>query len=380
MNIWKNPTFSDDFSDNIRKYSEECNNFQGFQICLDSTDGFSGLANNCIQYLIDEYSSKSIYAVPLIPSYFADNNPQNDRELEISTKKDSTRVVNLAFTYMNLFENSSLFVPMSCGEKGWRKPGNKREFFNLNYNSELNYHSSAILATALDTLSLGYRLKKNGFTLADLCSDMTGYGRKMAAAYLGLPFYMQQKHDLIEHLDNLDFPLWTPITPICKLAKEKLFQYVTIRGIPENRLKKPLKSADSQIQMAAYHCNSVKEMFDLYFHCNYYATATHVTTSPYGLEVKMPFPKLFHTDLNKHGFLKEFADDEGNTESVPMIASLSNGNFIYDTLESLCREAKRIKLAKLHKFKEEGLDQDDFVECIDKLSEYRDNYKESFEL
>jgi hypothetical protein len=250
----------------------------------------------------------------------------------------------------------------------------------VNYNPALIYHTSAIIASALDTLSYGYRLKSDGFTLPDLCSDMTGYGRKLAAASLGLPLYMQQKHDLIEHLDTLKVPLWTSLTPRCQIGTEKVFQHVTVRGIPEVRLKRPLKDSDEQIKLAAYRCNSVKEMFQMFFQCNQYASVTHVSSSVHGMQVKMPFPKLFNKDLNCDGFVKEFVDDEDLVESVPVIAGLHNGNFMYDTMNSLNVEARRIKLGKLYKFKQEGLEQDDFTECLDKLNEFQDNYKDSYEL
>lgn len=379
-NAWKKSNFSEDFTDNIRRYAEECDNCQGFQITLDATDGFAGLANDCIQYLSDEYPSKSIYAVPLIASHFPDNNPQDDKQIDDSNKKDSIRTINLALTLTSLFENTSLLVPMSCGENGWRKPGKNREFYNVNFNSELYYHTSAVIASALDTISLGYRLKCNGFSLPDLCADMTGYGRKMAAASLGLPLYMHQKHDLIEHLDSLNSPLWTSLTPRCEIASEKVFQHVTVRGIPESRLKRPLKEADEQIKMAAYRCNSIKEMFEMFFQCKQYASVTHVTSSPHGMEVKMPYPKLFSKDLNCDGFVKEFVDDDDRVERVPVIAGLHNGNFMYDTMNSLSVEAKRIKLGRFHKFKEEGLEQDDFTECLDRFKEFQDNYKDSYEL
>lgn len=288
-------------------------------------------------------------------------------------------MINLAQCYENLFENASLFVPMCCGEKGWRKPGFKRQFYNLNYNSECYYQSSAILASAIDTISLKYRQKGNEYSLSDICADMTGYGRKMAAASLGLPFNLKEKDFLIDHLDRDNSPLWTTITPSCQVSNDKVFQHITVRGIPEDKLKKPVHTAKQQLSMAAYNCTNVQEMFQFYFQCNNFASASNVMVFPDGLEIKTPYPKIFSKDLNRNGFIKEFVDNE-MAESVPVISGLHNGNFMFETLESLRREAARIKIGKMHKFKDDGLEVDDFKNCLDNLAEIQSNYEDSFEL
>lgn len=100
---------------------------------LDATDGFSGLAASCIEHMYDEFG-KSVVAFPIIPSYYDDYNHQTAEERAKSIMKDSMRVLNLSFCFESLKENSSLFVPLSTGEKGWRQPGNKREFHHINYN------------------------------------------------------------------------------------------------------------------------------------------------------------------------------------------------------------------------------------------------------
>lgn len=351
---------------------------QGFQVNFDCTDGFAGLAMECIEHLADEYT-KSILAYPIIASHFDDNNPSTQEERDKSTLKDTIRLVNIALSVENLSEYATLFVPLSTGEKGWRKPGSPRTFEYLNYNPELYYHSSAILASAIDTLGQKYRFKDNVHTMSDICADMTGYGRKMASASLSLPFALDESGYLIDYLNNTTKPIYTSITPSCKIATDKIFQLITVRGIPESYLKAPMKDAKEQMNLPAYRCSSVKEMFELYFQANNFLSATNITVCEKPLELKTPFPKIFSDKLDKYGYVKSY-DSQEKVEKCPTITGYHNGTFMSDMLEKLHREVSRIKFSKLHKFQGEGLESSEFKESLDKLSEFKDNYEDDFEL
>lgn len=375
--IWKSD-FGESFTDNIRKYVEECDNMQGFQINFDCTDGFAGLALGCIEHISDEYT-KSILVHPIIASHFADNSPSTDEEREKSTLKDSMRLVNIALSIEELSQHATLFVPLCMGERGWRKPGNPRLFDYVNYKPELYYHSSALMASALDTLSQKYRHKSNFYTMSDICTDMTGYGRKMACASLGIPLALNESEYLIDYLNKTTKPLYKSITPSCKIATDKLFQLITVRGIPETYLKAPLKEAKEQMNLPAYRCNNIQEMFELFFQANNFLSATNVTVCEKAQELRTPYPSIFSNNLNKYGFIRNDSQAE-KVESCPVLAGYHNGNFMADMLEKLHRDVSRIKFAKLHKFQQEGLEYADYKESLDRLSEFKDNYEDNFEL
>lgn len=375
--MWKSD-YGDAFENNIRKYVEECDSMQGFNITLDSTDGFAGLALGCIELLADEYT-KPILAYPIIASHFSDNNPSTPEERDKATLKDSSRLANIALAIQELSEYATMFVPLCTSDKGWRKPGNPRLFDHISYKPEIYYQSSALLASALDTLSQKYRHKSNTYTLSDICADMTGYGRKMAAASLGIPFAFSDSQYLIEYLNETTKPIFSTITPSCKLASDKIFQVITVRGIPESYLKAPPNKAKEQLNIPAYRCNNVKEMFELYFQANNFLSATNVTVCEKPIELKTPYPRFFSKNLTKYGLIDTGNNDE-RVESCAVVAGYHNGNFMTDMLEKLHREVSRIKFAKLHKFAEEGLEASDYSESLNKLAEFKDNYEDNFEL
>ena len=302
MKLWESPHFEDEFCDNIRSYMEECNNCQGFQTMFDVVDGFSGLTIKCLEYLEDEYS-KSVFALPLFPSKLKLFNSADE------PMSDSIRIINTAFTYAKLSEHCNLFAPLSTMGRAWRSVDEPREFPFVSYNSSNLYHSSAILATFMDTMTLRYRLKNssNLSSLSGFCLELNAYDRKMAAAKIAMPFPMNEKEDFIDFLDRFDGNLMETLSPGSTVGTDRIIQSVSIRGIPKSRLKRPLESAKHQMKMAAYKCSSTSEMMQLYYQCNYYASMANVTAIESRMKIKSPFPKeFFDHRIAASGFTKEF--------------------------------------------------------------------------
>ncbi|KAF2899962.1 hypothetical protein ILUMI_06229 [Ignelater luminosus] len=376
--MWRSEQFEEDFSDKIRNYIEECDNFQGFHITLDASNAFAGLASSCIEYVRDEYERKSVLAFPVIPSSYSDYAYVTDEEKHQSLIKDSIRVLNLALCFNSLNEHSSLFLPLCTSYNGWRQPGPMRNFYHLVYNYQLPYHTSAILASALDTITLKYRLRSTDFHLSDLCADLNIFGRKAAATSLCLPFSFNKGSDFIDCLDNWDGPLSQSISPNCIIGTDKLMQTFTLRGIPEDRLKRPLQNAGKQKDMPAYRCNSVNEMLSLYLSCNYFISATNVTTVTKGLSVKTPYPSIFDPFVGTDGNINNTPRPEHlKVESVPTLAGIHSGACVGDMIESLHTEANKIKVPRFHQFVNAGLESDEFSECLHKLFDLRECYVES---
>lgn len=309
---WKDNYFDDNFTDKIRSFIEECDYFQGFQMIFDCVDGFSGLATECIEHLSDEYSYSTL-AFPVIPP----SAPQY-KNCD-SAMSDSIRVANIAMAYAQLDQNTSLFVPLSTMTRGWRPIDNPRTFPLLSYNPTSYYHTSAILASYLDSISIGYRHKEatSANYLPGLCSDLSNYGRKMGGAGLALPFKMSPTEDLIDCLDRVEGPLFTELSPNTEVGTDRVIQSVFVRGIPESRLKRPMELAQKQMQMAAYRCGNVSEMMQLYFQCNNYSSMAHCTSLINPMTFKMPFPRdIFNSNMTHEGFLSEFTMSEKQSEFV----------------------------------------------------------------
>ncbi|CAH0555750.1 unnamed protein product [Brassicogethes aeneus] len=375
--VWKTEQFEEDFTDKIRNYVEECDSFQGFHMLTDCTNAFAGMSSSCLEYLQDEYERKSVLVFPVIPSHFPDNDYETEKERQDSLMSDSIRLMNLALSYNAYNEFSSLFIPLCTSEKGFRQPGLKRSFHNTEYNHKLPYHSSAILASALDTFTLKHRLKTSGFNLVDLCVDLNMVGRKCASASLCFPFCINKNVDLIDCLDQWDGPLTKSITPSCEIGTDRQMQHITIRGIPESRLKGPPHNAEKQRDLPAFKCKTVSEMLTFYYQCTQYASATNVTSVQKALPVKTPFPKFFNQKLD---FTGNFTNSEqlSKPESIPVLAGLHTGAEIGVMLEKLHTETRKIKFKRFNAFISGGIENDDFEECLDNIFTLRENYEDNY--
>lgn len=62
------------------------------------------------------------------------------------------------------------------------------------------------------------------------------------------------------------------------------------------------------------------------------------------------------------------------------MAAIQTSCDLADTIQTLHREAARVKVAKIPRFIEAGLEADDFAETLERLLEFSDNYDDAFEL
>lgn len=80
-------------------------------------------------------------------------------------------------------------------------------------------------------------------------------------------------------------------------------QYVTLRGISEDKLKQPPDRAQKQQNLPGYECNSITEMLNLYLSYSTYATINNVTVVHKSLDVRTPFPRIFDSSINQDGYV-----------------------------------------------------------------------------
>lgn len=360
IELWKNEDYQEDFAERIRAYMEEADNSQGFQVLLDAHDAFSGVSCASLQHLKDEYPSKASVAVVCLPSYCGG---------QTSTEDDSIRVLNWALTLGSLPELCSLFTPASTVQSGWRQPDTFREFTHLNYNKKLHYHSSAIIAAGLETVSLLYRLRSSRASLKDVTCDLRVLGRAASAISVTLPFAIGQESSLLETLENWNGPLMSSLSPYCSLDKVDL-QSVVIRGVSNQRLMSKLPVA-ADPSNPAYQCRTVEEMLSLFisFTNQDHNPKTRVASCGKHLYTSDPFPHIFNEELiAANGSLKKYADDHRHigVQKTPVLAGLHSTESVGSMLESLHNEAKRIKIRRLPGFLESGLES---LECDEKLEQ-----------
>lgn len=294
--------------------------------------------------------------------------------------------MNSVLSYYHLSEQASMFTPLSTLETIWRNNELKsRNIPGLSWQSDNLYQSSAVLAAYLDTATLGYRLRQTSETLLGFCSRICPHGRNMTAAGLALPLGMQQEQDFIDYLDKQSgsnsLSLLTQLTPGCDPGSSHLLQSVVARGIPQTRLKRLLEQAGPQLQMAAYRCDSVSQMLQLYYQCAYHGSLAHVASSPLPLKTQVPFPyEIFDAGVASDGFRlpgEGQRDAATRVVSAPALAAVQNSSKLGLHLDALHAQTHRIKLAQLQSYSNGQLERDEYETALDKLLEFRDNYEDS---
>lgn len=307
----------------------------------------------------------------------------NNKSLADTRTSQSIRVVNSVLSYSDLSEQASMFTPLSTLETIWRNNTlQSRHMPGLKWQSDNLYQSSAVLAAFLDTVTLSYRLRKTPETLLRFCERVSPSGRKLTAAAMALPLGMQQDQDLIDYLDqNANSSLLTQLSPGCDPGTSHLVQSVVARGIPYARLKRPMEQAGPQLRMAAYGCDSVSQMLQLYYQCAYHVSLTHAASTPLPLKTQLPFPyEIFDDTIASDGFKLL---DEGQREkdhrvdSAPVLAALQNSSKLGNHLDALHAQTHRVQLAKLQNYSLGGLERVDYESALDRLLEFRDNYEDS---
>lgn len=182
--------------------------------------------------------------------------------------QECVRTINFALCMSKITESVSLTVPLGTDSQNWRAAGSPRVFPHLEYivsptistwwplrndwlkdfnlclflQSNLPYHTSAILAAAIDTFSLRYRLRSVTDRLSDLVDPMRRYGRSVSCCSVGLPFGIKEGDNLLNTLEKWEGPFWTSITPHCTPDMEDInqriwMQSVVLRGIPQSRVR-----------------------------------------------------------------------------------------------------------------------------------------------
>lgn len=373
-NLFKNRDFEEDLTDRIRNYMEECDNAQGFQILYDGTDGFGGIASSLSEFLADEYRNKSILAVPLI-------SPIGD----ITPIQECVRTVNFALSLQKVSELVSFVVPLGTDSTNWRSAGAPRTFPHLQYNASSPYHTSAILASAIDTFSLRYRLKTGSDRMSDMTDPMSRHGRRVACCSLGLPFGIQEGGNLLHTLETWEGPLWTSITPHCDpdmedLTKRLWMQSVVLRGIPQSRLRGAVNNEGGA--NPGMPCDSPSQLLQAYLSFSTNGTYSHVSSSEALWKVKPPFPRIFkpsvalNGDILSHGSRSELL----NMNEVPVVASVNSCDSIGVMLKSLHSETARLNIRRFPAYAKAGLEADEYEESLESLYALAENYDEKYEI
>ncbi|XP_072304207.1 protein misato homolog 1 isoform X2 [Eucyclogobius newberryi] len=353
----------EDLEDRLHFFVEECDNLQGFQVFCDLANGFSGLGSKVTEMLHDSYSGKGVLTWGLAPV----NHPNS------TTMKDIYHLLNCTLGTVHLSSNSSLFCPMTLRGGLGLRPTAPVSFPHLNYDPSLWYHSSAVLALALDALTVPYRVRNNSVHMWQVSDTLAVSGRKVVSAYGAVPFPMMHGDSLPDALSPFSSALpWKPLSSCSELGDGRCFgQWTTLRGFEGQRLVSS-HAAGTPPPSPLHSLHRGEDVLGSYLSSFYHDSplALQLVSTPSKLTA--PFPQMFDPTLDTNGFLQSRTPPAGSAvpcvSSAPVLTSLQSSPAQGFWLSDLHRAVSSFDIRRAApSFLTQGLEEGDYHEALEQL-------------
>ncbi|EDL15245.1 misato homolog 1 (Drosophila), isoform CRA_b [Mus musculus] len=364
--VLKEPRYLEELEDRLHFYVEECDYLQGFQLLCDLHDGFSGVGAKTAELLQDEYAGRGVLTWGLLPGPYSLGEPQ----------KNIYRLLNTAFGLVHLTGYSSFVCPLSLGGNLGLRPKPPVNFPSLHYDATLPFHCSAILATALDTVTVPYRLRSSMVTMAHLADVLSFSGKKVVTAEAIIPFPLVRGQSLPDILTQLgEATPWTSLSACGDSAGHRCFaQSVVLRGIDRASHTSKLNPG-TPLPSALHACASGEEVLAQYLQQQHprVLSSSHLLLTP--CKVAPPYPHFF-SSFSQKGLAMDSTPKGAAVQSIPVFGALRSTSSLHRTLGDLAEELSRLDLRRWASFMDAGVEQDDMEEMLHELHRLAQCYQE----
>lgn len=363
----------DELEDKLHFFVEECDYLQGFQVLCDMADGFAGLGSKVTEMLQDSYGGRGILTFGLSPVSHPGPTPLKDLYHQLNTTLGTLHMSN----------HSSFFCPLTLRGRLGRRPPSPPTFPHLNYDPSLWYHSSSVLALALDALTVPYRLRNNSVPMWQVADTLTESGRKVVAAFGAVPFPMVHGSSLPDALCSCADALpWKPLSACPEGGGGRCYgQWTTLRGYEGQKLLSSLPPG-AKPPSPLHSLHSGEDILASYVRSFYPSTPLALQLVPTPSKLTPPFPQIFSRCLSDRGFLlsQTLPPSHGTAAvwSAPVLTSLQSGPALESWLSELQRAADAANVRRsAPSFLSQGPELTDYQEALEQLRRlarcYRDD-------
>ncbi|XP_033052037.1 protein misato homolog 1 isoform X1 [Trachypithecus francoisi] len=363
--VLKEPKYQEELEDRLHFYVEECDYLQGFQILCDLHDGFSGVGAKAAELLQDEYSGRGIITWGLLPG------PYHRGEAQ----RNIYRLLNTAFGLMHLTTHSSLVCPLSLGGSLGLRPEPPVNFPYLHYDATLPFHCSAILAIALDTVTVPYRLYSSPVSMVHLADMLSFCGKKVVTAGATIPFPLAPGQSLPDSLMQFGGATpWTPLSACGEPSGTRCFaQSVVLRGI-DGACHTSQLTPGTPPPSSLHACTTGEEVLAQYLQQQQprVMSSSHLLLTP--CRVAPPYPHLF-SSCSPQGMVLDGSPKGAAVESIPVFGALCSSSSLHQTLEALARDLTKLDLRRWASFMDAGVEHDDVAELLQELQSLAQCYQ-----
>eukprot|EP00095_Tigriopus_kingsejongensis_P009981 maker-scaffold17_size721972-snap-gene-6.24 protein:Tk09981 transcript:maker-scaffold17_size721972-snap-gene-6.24-mRNA-1 annotation:"unknown" len=365
LEAWKEDV-GEEIEDRIRFFVEDADSVQGFHILTDDFDGFGGITAGLVDYLEDEFGNKTRLVFPTSPPAYP----------EYSGILGSTRLLNSMLSLSSQVEGSSALTPLTLAKDTFVLPNGHRKLPSIQYKPNLMYHSSAIVASVLDSLTLPWRANEKPTRIYDVVNGLNGYGRKICAAKAKFPFVLNPGEYLVDVLQKKQ-DLTSLLPGIGQESGSVNAQSLVMRGLDRSLLK----PADfERNQMFVNHpflgSKSIEEALEQYLAEQYERCPSVVHTFKTGASVSRPYPDLFDARLSNEGIYRQTPRNASDKlTSVPALVTWQSSQDCQEYLKRMCDRVAKINIHKLHRFETSGCEASVLEESMEKVLALKENYQ-----
>ncbi|XP_024978775.1 protein misato homolog 1 isoform X2 [Cynara cardunculus var. scolymus] len=317
----------DEINERLRFFVEECDHVQGIQFIVDDSGGYSGVAASLLENIEDEYTNVPVllYSVRSPDSYTKAAN----------RKQVISRKLHDAVSFSALSSLCKLIVPL-----GLPSLSENRASQFLNLQNEKPYHSSAVYASAIHSITLPFRMKRVGpageslnesgaMDLYEGIQMLVGQARQNSVTILDAAMPAPSITDRRFRLVNLQ-----PLTPETAHDVEDLqaIESMVVHGVLGAGHHEASVSEVREAVETAYENTSTRPRF------------SHVSVSRCPLPIPLPFPSIFGNLVGRRGELlsnPQSGSGSGSgsrgsldVHSIPMAARLRSTTAVLPFLEN----------------------------------------------
>lgn len=319
----------DEFNERLRMFIEECDHIQGIQFIVDDSGGFSGVASEFLENIADEYSNTPVllYAARDQCSY-----------LQATSRKHLiSRSLHDAVSFSKLSSYCKLMVPVGLPSLSESKLSSI-----LNIEDQKLFHSSAVYAAALHSISLPFRMDllspstntsstSGAVDINEMVQFLAGKGRQNMVAALDVSMPAPS-------LTGSFFRSMCSLTPDIEdsVDDSEAVESLIMHGMFHSAGRRASLSEVNESICKAYEHENLKPKF------------SHVALSLCPLPIPLPFPSIFKGHVGKQGEYLSSTQSDSNgrkgsldIDSIPMAARLSSSTVVKPLIEkklaSLCK-------------------------------------------
>ncbi|KAI9280611.1 tubulin domain-containing protein [Umbelopsis sp. AD052] len=349
----ENEKETDSFDETFRFFAEECDQLQGFQIMTSVHDGFGGFTCGLLENIRDEYPKASIL------TYGISNMHQSSTQRNLQRRN-----LNMTMSAASLSEYSSLYVPVQLPDSAdLNRPWTRY----LSYQSHLLYQTSAIVAAAIESASVPWRLKKRAVLMSEVIGAINWHGNHNIAS-LGTCF----------PLDTLQGKQYTSADRSLPIEAGR---FSTIKNFTvDNAKKEDEMFGESTVLRGTPDIGSrtnrdkfIEETFERLSGAD--APYKLRTVARTGVPLPLSFPNIITS--NYDGYILSDEESLAPRKFVSSLSQLSVGTHMYSYFEKQQHSMKGLNYRLFGEYEEgdRGKSLEDFEQLKDWLIEKADNFR-----